>query len=495
MTLPTTLPPPPPGAPPEPAPSPGGPGPTTVLVAGIVGLALLVALAARSTSPFGPARAGDADPAELLGAVAVAVGATVAAGLALVVGLHRFVLAGRPGAPGLRATVVRALPFVLVAAAVVALLAISWTPLEPTPGSEPPTTEPSPRDPTGSDPSPGRSSDPAEDRRWLDADDLRLAGAVRTGDLDGDGDLDLGVDLDGDGTIDALVEPGDGRGGADLDGGGSILVRCSGGRCQAAVDLDGDGELDQRVAIDRSLVGLGAVDRTLLRQRFGELGELLVDGRPSTPAADPADRGDREGQEDREVAEDRAGRDAERPDDDRDDSPIGDAVGRTLLLVLGLGVAAALGAALFLAVRSLRRRGHEGHDGDPSALAAEPDHEAAREQMAASLDDSIDAMVDDPDPRTAIIGAYARLLEGLAASDEARRPHEAPVEHLERVLGTLSVRPEPLRALIGLFEVARFSTHPLGEPDRARALDALRAAAADLAAARPAAPASEPVPS
>jgi hypothetical protein len=91
-------------------------------------------------------------------------------------------------------------------------------------------------------------------------------------------------------------------------------------------------------------------------------------------------------------------------------------------------------------------------------------------------------MLADPDPSTAIIGAYARLLEGLAACDVGRREHEAPLEHLRRTLTILRVRPEPLRQLIGLFEVARFSTHSLTGSHRDQALSALRAAATDLAA-------------
>lgn len=95
----------------------------------------------------------------------------------------------------------------------------------------------------------------------------------------------------------------------------------------------------------------------------------------------------------------------------------------------------------------------------------------------------IDSMLADPDPKTAIIGAYARLLEGLAACDAARRDHEAPIEHLQRALSILPVGPRPLRQLTGLFEIARFSTHRLTESHRDQALDALHAASADLAAA------------
>lgn len=100
---------------------------------------------------------------------------------------------------------------------------------------------------------------------------------------------------------------------------------------------------------------------------------------------------------------------------------------------------------------------------------------------------TIDAMLGDPDPRTAIIGAYARLLEELEAIGASRKPYEGPREHLARALGMLEIGPRPLRTLVGLFELARFSDHSLTAKDRDQALDALREAAADLAP-----PAGEP---
>lgn len=118
------------------------------------------------------------------------------------------------------------------------------------------------------------------------------------------------------------------------------------------------------------------------------------------------------------------------------------------------------------------------------ALLPESDEdtlESERAAMRGVVMGSIDAMLADPDPRTAIIGAYARLLEHLAASGAGRHEQEAPLEHLRRVLTTLRVRPDPLRELIDLFELARFSTHPLDGTHRDRALAALEDVAGDLA--------------
>jgi hypothetical protein len=151
-----------------------------------------------------------------------------------------------------------------------------------------------------------------------------------------------------------------------------------------------------------------------------------------------------------------------------------------VLALLGIATAGMLAAA----ARAWRRPGSS-----PAVGAWEADEapaEPAREFVHAAVVDAIDAMLADPDPNTAIIGAYARLLESLHARGVGRRDHEAPMEHLRRALGVMRVRPEPLHEIIALFEIARFSTHRLNETHRERALHALRTAASELSAsARP----------
>lgn len=151
-------------------------------------------------------------------------------------------------------------------------------------------------------------------------------------------------------------------------------------------------------------------------------------------------------------------------------------LGPKLLLVLGVVAAAVAGAMyrLSYARRSAQpepRRDDEKANGDPDL-----------EPLNVAVAGTIDSMLAESDPKTAILGAYARLLEGLAACGLARRDHEAPLEHLHRALTILPIRREPVRQLIGLFELARFSTHRLTPAHRAQALEGLRAAAADLAA-------------
>ncbi|HLT90637.1 MAG TPA: DUF4129 domain-containing protein [Woeseiaceae bacterium] len=159
--------------------------------------------------------------------------------------------------------------------------------------------------------------------------------------------------------------------------------------------------------------------------------------------------------------------------------------------VLLLGVAAF--AVLVAAAAAMRWSSSRSFSVAPPAGAGGRPPDADRRAVREVLTDTIDAMLADPDPNTAIIGAYARLLEGLDARGAGRRDHEGPMEHLRRVLTVLDVRPEPLRQLIALFELARFSTHPLTATHREQALGALRAVAADLGAA-PAAAIARPSP-
>lgn len=133
----------------------------------------------------------------------------------------------------------------------------------------------------------------------------------------------------------------------------------------------------------------------------------------------------------------------------------------------------AFGAAVLLVARGPRRRGAAGSVDDPS-------DDERRIEAHGAIVGAIDAMLADPDPRTAIIGAYARLLEELETIGASRRTYEGPSEHLRRVLGALAVRQEPLETVVRLFTVARFSEHALTIRDRDSALTALREVAGDL---------------
>lgn len=119
-----------------------------------------------------------------------------------------------------------------------------------------------------------------------------------------------------------------------------------------------------------------------------------------------------------------------------------------------------------------------GNRNQAAVLHEDLDMEAA----ADSFDDSAASIDDESDPRTAIIAAYVRLLDGLAEAGCPRLAHEAPEEHLRRSLTALGVQPEAMEVVVGKFLVARFSTHPLTEVDRDEVRTALRAAGGQLRA-------------
>jgi Domain of unknown function (DUF4129) len=120
------------------------------------------------------------------------------------------------------------------------------------------------------------------------------------------------------------------------------------------------------------------------------------------------------------------------------------------------------------------------------------------ERLVELFDDTLEDLEREPDPRRAVIAAWARMERGLAAAGLPRRPSEAPFEYAGRVLesaldpaGQVTPRAlglSPAHRLTGLFERAKFSHHDIGDRDRAEAIAALRAVRQELAeAAEPAA--------
>ena len=98
-----------------------------------------------------------------------------------------------------------------------------------------------------------------------------------------------------------------------------------------------------------------------------------------------------------------------------------------------------------------------------------PERRAAR----AAVDAAIDALDTTTDPRYAVIAAYAAMERVLAARGIRRLRAEAPREYLRRVLVAASGAERDAQTLTGLFEEARFSTHPISDRLRELALSAL----------------------
>ncbi len=112
-----------------------------------------------------------------------------------------------------------------------------------------------------------------------------------------------------------------------------------------------------------------------------------------------------------------------------------------------------------------------------------PNHESkpllARD-LSESIDDSLDDIRREVNPRRAVIAAYARMERVLRSYGLPRRDYEAPREYLARVLGDLHVREDAVGSLTDLFELARFSRHDIGLPMKERAISALVAVRDDL---------------
>ena len=99
---------------------------------------------------------------------------------------------------------------------------------------------------------------------------------------------------------------------------------------------------------------------------------------------------------------------------------------------------------------------------------ADPPH-----PLAAAVDESLDDLHDDADPRPAIIRCYRRFEQVLARSRVPRAPWQTPLEFMRDALGRLPLPREATERLTRLFEMARFSVEPLAPADRDAARGAL----------------------
>lgn len=118
-------------------------------------------------------------------------------------------------------------------------------------------------------------------------------------------------------------------------------------------------------------------------------------------------------------------------------------------LVVGLVFVAALVGFSILAAVLVRPKGR-----------SMPELEA-RKELERMLDDTLDDLRRERDPRRAVIAAYARMERSLGSYGLPRRPAEAPLEYLGRVLAELTGSAAAARRLTRLFERAKFSEHSI----------------------------------
>ena len=140
-----------------------------------------------------------------------------------------------------------------------------------------------------------------------------------------------------------------------------------------------------------------------------------------------------------------------------------------VLVVVGIGAAGA--TAAFLAYRARRRRLGDGTEG-PLPLV-----------LADVLDETLDDLRAEADPRKAVIAAYSRLERTLGAYGLPRRPSEAPDEYLARILVDLEVSARSVELLTALFARAKFSQHEVRAQMKEEAIEALETARGELRAA------------
>lgn len=137
-----------------------------------------------------------------------------------------------------------------------------------------------------------------------------------------------------------------------------------------------------------------------------------------------------------------------------------------------LGLAALLGVVVLLLLWAwgrLRRRSSQFQSGP-----------TLPQDLAQDLDLSLEELASGGDPRQAVIAAYGRMRRTLARVGVAERASETPLEYLERALLQLRASRAALVRLTELFEIARFSHHPVLGSMRQEAESALRGLRAEL---------------
>lgn len=139
-------------------------------------------------------------------------------------------------------------------------------------------------------------------------------------------------------------------------------------------------------------------------------------------------------------------------------------------LVVGIVFAAALVGFAILAAVLVRPRGRPIEELE------------ARKALETMLDETLEDLHRERDPRRAVIAAYARMERALSAYGVPRRPWEAPLEYLGRVLSELTGSGSAARRLTRLFERAKFSEHSIDAAMKEDAIAAVGAVRDDLRA-------------
>lgn len=98
---------------------------------------------------------------------------------------------------------------------------------------------------------------------------------------------------------------------------------------------------------------------------------------------------------------------------------------------------------------------------------------APPQELAAAIADGMRELELGDDPRRAVIACYRRCEAALAVQRRRRYLAETPREFMRSALAALALPADAVRALLLVFERARFSELPVTEADRSVALGAL----------------------
>jgi len=138
--------------------------------------------------------------------------------------------------------------------------------------------------------------------------------------------------------------------------------------------------------------------------------------------------------------------------------------------VWGVLAGVVVAAAVIVVMRRRLRRARDGWAGT-----------VVPRGLPAVIEESLEELEREGDPRRAVIRAYVGMEGALARHGLGRKPFEAPQEYLARALGAIRVSRPAGERLTGLFQRARFSEHPIAAQMKQDAITALVAVRDELA--------------
>jgi hypothetical protein len=109
----------------------------------------------------------------------------------------------------------------------------------------------------------------------------------------------------------------------------------------------------------------------------------------------------------------------------------------------------------------------------PDVLDAEERLRQEQRSVADLLDEAIDDLRRHPDPRIAVIAAFARFEAGLAVVGIRREVADTPLGYLQRVLDHVEVSAPAVARLTEAYEEAKYSQHEITRRTQLAAVDAL----------------------